>query len=70
MKRIDHTATRPFSFKSRSTDSIILPAKDDASFFKFENFANLVRKQIMLLPVQSNKHAEQNAKNKIKNSIP
>jgi hypothetical protein len=66
MKRVYHTATRPFSFKSRSTGSIILPAKDDASFFKFKNFANLGKKQIMLLSVSTNKYAEQTAKNKIK----
>jgi len=49
MKIVELTATRPFSFKSRRTGSTTLPAKADASFFKFKNFANLIR--IILLSV-------------------
>jgi hypothetical protein len=49
MKFFDHTVTGAFSFKSCSTSSTTLPEKDDASFFKFRNFANLTQKTIVLL---------------------
>jgi hypothetical protein len=55
-EKFDHTATGAFLFKSCSAGSTTLPAKDDASFFKFRNFANLAKKNYVTFGKQK-RHA-------------